>query len=473
MKKIRTVLLFSLFVVTMGAIGLHIFGGSGSVFSSTVVSSDSKQGLYRKTAEISLGKVEVQNYQRMGFTKGFIQFSPDNRALAMGTDNGELLMFSAQGKLLWRKNLGLGTISALEFSRDNRHLLIGETSQEGWLLCLDVHDGREIWRRASVNELGVGIKDKTYPGIVSIKTDQSGKIYAAGLRYIRFSDGHNEYKSRIYQFDADGNRLAMFPEQENMDAWAGWVSVDEAGDRVYFGTANWDNRKVLKYTDILYCLDGQLKKVLWTQKPDVVYPYDTVTMRCSPEVTADGSLVAGVASDGRCFLYDGTQGQLLWQRTVSLPQKIGGVYMNTSGNYLKTVGSEFLFTTGNTYNRANWQLPTPIEHPSSNSLFVFDQTGQLVNRLKFGGMIEQLVVNEQHAVLAIGRNVRTKDPSIHGLYIVSLPDAVLQDSVATTGPCVGVAISPNGRYVAGVEAPLQLDDGQVIGEYKLVLLERK
>lgn len=103
-------------------------------------------------------------------------------------------------------------------------------------------------------------------------------------------------------------------------------------------------------------------------------------------------------------------------------------------------------------------------------IYQFDEAGK---RQRFGGMIEQIAVSKQQAALAVGRNVRTKDTGIHGLYITSLPDAQTVDYIATDDPCVGSAISPDKRYAAAVEAPLQLDDGRVTGEYKLILVKSR
>lgn len=471
MRNISTLSILALFIFTVGALGIHVLDSTtGLAVSTTQVSRHS--GEYEKVVEVFLGKVEAHNYQRMGFTKGFIQFSPDNRYLAVGTENGEVLMLTNTGKTLWRKNIGLGKMSALEFSRDSKYLLIGESSQQGYLLCFDATDGTEKWRQASVGELGVEIKDKTYPAIVAIRTDETGRVYAVGQRYIRFADGRNEYRGRIYQFDETGKRLAAFPYDHNLDAWVSWISVDRQGNRAVFGTANWDAIQTNRYVDNMYCLDENLDR-LWSMVIPPIYPYQNTTMRSSPEISGDGKYVAGIASDGRCFLYDGGEGRELWRRNLSEPQKISGVYMNANGANVQIVGEHFIFTTGNTYNRANWQLPTPVEHPGSNSMFVFNLQGQLVNRHRFGGMIEQIAVSKQLAAIAVGRNVRTKDPEVHGLHITSLPGAQTIDYIATDGPCVGSAISPDGRYAAAVEAPLQLDDGRIIGEYKLILVESR
>lgn len=177
------------------------------------------------------------------------------------------------------------------------------------------------------------------------------------------------------------------------------------------------------------------------------------------------------ATDGALYLTVG-RGRKCGGAVSASHKKSAAYNINATGNYSQLLGKYAVFTTGNTYNRANWQLPTPVEHPNSNSLFVFDLQGKLMNNYKFGGMIEQIAASNKLAALAIGRNIRSKDPSVHGLYIVTIPETQLVDYAATSGPCVAAAISADGQYAAGIEAPLQLDDGQVIGEYKLTLLAR-
>jgi len=472
MKKVSTMIIFIIFIVTLGILGAHIFTISGSILPSLAKPSSTQTGVYALVTHIDLGKVEVYNYQRMGFTHGFMKFSPDNQYLAVGTENGDVLMLDMRGKVLWKKNMGLSKITALQFSNDGQHVLIGETGPQGCLLCWNVADGAEVWRQSTATELGVDVKAKTYPGIAYITTDANGYIYIVANRSIRNSDNSNEYRGRIYKFDQGGKLMGLFPDNHNVDASVCWLSVDDAGDKVVFGTANWDITGIKNYADSIYCLDGSLQTVLWSTLLDPIPPYRTTTMRASPDISEDGKYIASMVSDGRAFLHDGA-GRKLWEYSISQPQKIGGVSINATGSYVQLIGECVVVTTGNTYNRANWQLPTPVEHPSSNSVFTFNVSGKLIHKYKLGGMIEQMAVNDHRTVLAVGRNVRTKDVQVHGLYVLSMPDGEIMDYANTVGPCVGVAISPNGEYIAGVEAPLQLDDGQVIGEYQLILFKQQ
>lgn len=471
MKRTADIVLVAVFIVTLGVLGMHSFEQVPGASAVARSSGDTLRGVYRIVTGVPLGAVEVSNYRKMAFTKGIIRFSPDSKHLAVGTENGDILLLSTDGQLIWRKNIGLGKISAMDFAAEGQLLLIGETSQQGGLLGLDVKQGKEVWRYSCVEELGAGLKDKTYPGIVAVKTAESGEIYAVGLRFILQSDGISEYRGRIYKFSPEGKRVAVFPSNDNLDTWVSWLSVDKRAEKVVFGTGQWSTGATAKYADTMYCLEGSLGRILWSKLLPSIPPYKNPTMRYGPEISADASRIAGIVNDGRGFLYD-HNGDELWVRSLSRPQKVGGVFINATGVHVKLIDPYVLFTTGNTYNRANWQIPTPVEHPSSNSLFVFDSEGQLISRSAQGGIIEEVSAHKHTLSVAIGRNIRTKDPSVHGLYILSLPDQELIDRLKTAGPCISSAISNDGEFAAVIEAPLQLDDGSIVGDYWLWLLEK-
>ena len=71
----------------------------------------------------------------------------------------------------------------------------------------------------------------------------------------------------------------------------------------------------------------------------------------------------------------------------------------------------------------------------------------------------------KNLVVAVGRNIRTKDSTIHGMMIMTAPELEIVDFLPTEGPCV--AVTANSSHVAGMEGPLQLDSGEVVGQYRI------
>ncbi|MBP2657202.1 MAG: bamB 3 [Firmicutes bacterium] len=472
MKKLYNVTLVTVFFISMSLLTGSIFPELQQYFEKPAGQSlQSAQGKYHKVGEISLGEAPAYDMKQMGPPYGKVIFSPDGQYLATGTEKGEVFLFSSQGKLLWSKRIGLGKISALSFTNDGHNLLIGETSPCGALSSVDAKTGQERWHVDSINELGSDIQQKIYPGIVFITADKIGNLYAVAQRYKLNTIGNREYMSRIYKINAQDGAVTQFPAEGNIDAWVGGVSVDDQGSRVLFGAANFYPLEHITYGDHFYCLDGSLQRVLWSEKLQTIEPFQVVTVRNSPCISGDGSVLAALASDGRSYLYT-ADGAGLWERIISKPQKIAGIYLNPAGIYAQIVGERVLFSTSNTYNRANWKLPAPVDHPSSNSLFMFDLSGSLVRHYNAGGMIGNIAVSDQHIALSVGSNVRTGNINVHGIALLAMQDGVLVDRMSMTGPCISVDISQDGKYVAGVETPVKVDSGEILGGYRLHIWQK-
>ena len=130
----------------------------------------------------------------------------------------------------------------------------------------------------------------------------------------------------------------------------------------------------MKYKDTMYFLDKRTGELLNSTHVPPIPPFDNTVMRGSPNYSADGKYLAAAASDGRGMLFD-EAGKILWTRSISKPQEVDGAYVNASGRDGFVTPYGVLFTTINTFNREIGQLPTPVEHPSNNSIFVFNTDG--------------------------------------------------------------------------------------------------
>lgn len=476
MKRIGNIIIITLFILTILTIGNYVFKDyirSYSFLSS--VSMVNSGSVYQKIKEVPLGSVKPYTYQSYTFLlEGLLKFSPNQEFLAIGTENGDILTFDEQGKLIWQKKIGLGEISALEFSQDSRMLYVGENSQDGNLYAVEVATGKEIYRYSTSKELGANLSEKEFPKILSIITDEKGCVYFASQRKGSHADHTDKYSSRLYKFDYTGNNKTYFPKTDNMDTSISWLESDKQGNKIVFGTSNWRLSSPIQWDKTIYCIDFTSDNILWGQTLAARPPYQNATLRNNPNLSADGQYITAFTGDCTAYLFNG-QGELLWQRAVSQPQKINGVYINAVGLYSKVTEEYSIFATTNTHNRGNWRLFTPIEDPNSNSIFVFDVAGKLLTRSQMGemGMIEQLIVENKQVVIAIGRNLKTKSPDKHGVYILDLPQANIVEKIKTIGPCIGVALSRDGQKLAALEAPLQLDTGEIVGEYKLHLFNKK
>jgi outer membrane protein assembly factor BamB len=418
-----------------------------------------------EVARVSLGQVAALNYVRMGFTKATVRCLPGNPpSWVVGTENGEILRVDNQGGILWRHSLGAGKVSALKASPDGGSVLVGEQSPAATLYCLDAETGKVVWSFSGAR--GVGSQPRSTPMIPWLDLTDDGTVYAAVYRLGLNEERQRVYYSRLYAFSAAGRPLWQFPADEPLDSWVNHAAIAPGKGPVVFATSAYQIFGRLKYPDTLYWLDSASGQYLRSLYLPATEREGNTAIRSSPFFAADGQSLAAISSDGRGFYY-AAAGGLIWQRTVSEAVLLGGAYVNAIGRGAYVLPDGVLFTTINTFNRDNYNLPTPLEHPSNNSLFSFDRQGEFRYQRRFGGNLEDIAFAGPLAAVAIGRNIQTLNYLAHGLKIVRLSDGDILREFPTEGPCQAAALSPDGRYAAAVETPAALDNGKVIGAYTL------
>lgn len=461
-KKIRDLFIFLLF----GATWVFLFRITGNPVPWQIGGSSGGNGI-----SVSLGDVPAQNYDRMGFTGGFIQYVKKDRSWIVGTDRGEIFRFDDQGRQMWKHAVGDGSIVSMKLSDDESVIYAGERSASGFLYAIDADNGNVLWKYASSQLIGADPMARSEPAPVHLSTDREGRVYANFHRFVMNQQGSRSYQGRVVAFDRRGQVLWMYPAHENLDSWINWNDVSDGSGRVVFSTSNYETDLQIRYHDTLYVLNRDTGE----KEASVLLPGQPLSgaavMRGSPNFSADGQTMAGAASDGRAFLFD-SQGHVLWMRFLARPAYIQGSWINAVGRDGFVISEGVVFTTINTFNRENWQLPTPVIHPGSNSLFLFSPEGQYRFKYTARGEIESVSFVPGMAVLAVGRNVRTHDYTVHGAVAVSLSDGKELNFFSTDGPLQAAAVSDDGRQIAGIEAPAVTPEGKLIGAYRFHLWNR-
>lgn len=416
---------------------------------------------------IHLGDIPIENYDRMGFTKAIVRYVASEDAWLVGTEKGELFLINNEGKQLWKRSLGIGKFIAVSLSSDARYGYVGEQSAEGNLYCFDMHTGDLKWKKSAVAYVGADASMRSFPSIVHIVNDKDSNVYVNMYRFVTSKTGKRGYLARMVSFTQEGKLRWQYPAEETMDSWINWCDVSDASKRAVLSTSAYDFRDNMKYKDTMYILDKNSGKLINSVHVPAVPPYDNTVMRGSPNFSSNGEYLAACPSDGRGMLFD-KNGNTLWSRGISRPTTIDTSVINASGRdgYVRKEG--VLFTTIATFNKENWQLPTPVEHPSSNSLFCFGLDGKFKYQYQAKGTMEAQAFSDNGLIAcAIGRNVRTHDYSCHGALVINLADGKQYKMFSTDGPVQAIDISPNGELVAGVEAPALTPQGKIIGAHRL------
>ena len=460
MKHIKTYLSFILLALTWGA----LFWLTGSKTPWQIFTPhDEEAGIV-----VSLGEMAGRNYDRMGFDGGEILYVKSDGGWLVGTANGELRHLAKDGKELWSHSVGSGMIRSIAVSRDEQTVYAGEKSPDGYLYAIRVKTGDVLWKYRGYDVIGGEPDIRADPQAIHISTDKKGNVYAVFYRFTVTSGGQRSYVSRILSFTQDGKLRWKYPENENMDAWVNWGEESEESGRFAFGTANYDKSKIddIKYNKNIYILKDEDGSLLEAGSIPAADHFSSVTMRNGPSWSEDGKYLTAMTSDGRGYLFD-KSGNKLWERTISRAKEINGTWYFAAGRDAMIVPEGVLFATINTFNRDNWQMPSPVIHPSGNSLYLFGLDGDFKFRHTAPGEIEEVSASGGLAALAVGRNVRNHDYHAHGAQIVRLKDGALLQYFHTAGPLQGIAISEDGEYAAGIEVPAVTPEGTLLGAYRL------
>jgi len=414
--------------------------------------------------------------------KGTMKFSPDSKYLAIGTNGGSLKLIEiATGEKVWEKQLVKGIsdarIADIEFSEDGKSLIVGEESPDAFLYCFDLN-GTEIWKFGAGTELGSDLK--YMPAMKKIQLDSEGNIYVAASRACGYIGEKYKYLAKVYSFDPEGNLRWKFPESELMDSGVTWIDTTPDGKYAVFGTTcftkadNWKDGTV-------HVLNGNTGQEHWRYQIQPIEPFfDYSAIWYSTQITPDGEKLITMTSDGRAFLFNNSRiietgtPEIAWEQNISTPIVVSGVPIYGSANYAYIVNDTLIFSIGSTFSKDK-NKDAPFEHPSGNSLFAYDYDGNLLWKWRVDGYAGECALNDRYLVIPLAQNLVTEDRSVHGVYVFDASksggaSSRLIQTYNTEGITVSAEISPDGRYIAALEAPARLEDGTVLGEYKVHIL---
>lgn len=391
--------------------------------------------------------------------------------MAVGTEKSYLRVFDVANRgQLWKKRLGEGRILEIKFALQGRYLLVGEQSRDAYLYCFDPKTGKELWKYRIADD--VGDMEKGEPihrwPLVTGMAVADNRIYVTAKRNLGEIKGKTRYLARAYCFDVNtGKTIWIYPQNGCMDVSPSMVDVDSCGKYVVFN----NYRLATDYTKALYCLDGTDGRLFWGWDFEPVFPEKDLRIWHGAGISRDGRYVAALSHQGgRGFLLDNLkliktcgESDPVWQRDISIPMDINGVTISGSGSVAGICGEYVIFSTGQTHVRFGSKAVS-IDHPTANSIFIYDLEGHLSWTRKMGGLTYTIPVSPdgRYVVLAARHSRVEKDVSKHGVYLFdNFNPGGSSDKLVwffhTEGICLSSAITSNGNYVAALEYPVDTD----------------
>lgn len=447
-----------------------------------------------KPTAIKLGEIKLEDVDPGSInktnenTRGEVGFSPDGKYLVVGTHTGYIKVIeTSTNRLVFEKKLSEGQIQPFDFSEDSKYLVLGEQSVDGFIYAFELPGGKEIWRFRTGDEIGSDIKNQ--PGVKRVKI-VGNTAYAVAYRSASGAD-INYYWTRIYAFDIEsGKVLWKYPENEVMDSAVSWIDVSQDGKYIAFETyvfVKAGKRGERKYTDGQTVVLSNEGKKLWSYEKSILPYQDNAWGYRGISFSNDGKYLTSTDVYGEGYLFDNEEiirtgkAAPLWSKNISTAIEISGIPIYASLNYAYILGENVFFSPGSTFIPSKAKSAkygtAPVEHPNGNTLLVYNFKGDLLWKWKVEGYAGRLGFskNQRYLVFPIAQNLVTNNIDVHGVYVF---DNTAQGGATsklayiykTQGIVVAAAISPDGKYIAALESPARLEDGTVIGEYKVHIL---
>lgn len=500
MKKSNISLLFILTIIFLVCSGCV----SSNVISSDNISSDknnknagetsggeSNQGnttSYEKSSpylywEYELGDITPENISEgRSNAQDCVKYSTDGKYVAVGTGKDLTVLNVADKSVLWEKSLK-GNISDLSFSKDGKYLLAGERSAEGYIYSFDASTGEEKNSYRTADDLGTSTEPRNQPCIYKITTADD-TVYIAAGRY--WKDSGYELASRVYRFSPDGTLSWKLPKAENYPLGVNWIDSSQDGKNIVFSTGDWTNS--LETSAVVYSVDesGDLR---WKYEIPPLRPYFvSAAIWHGLDVSDDGSVITAYTGDGRKYLFYDSKikepgdRKSEWyseefQSNVTAPEELEGSIIYAYGEEAKISSeNEILYLTGATL-PAYYPGDVPMAHPLENSLISCDvETGETSWTYNLRGRCTGIFCSPdmRFFVLPVGKDTSSGNTQVHGIHVFDSQksgngNSKLLWTFNTEGVVVNAAVSSDCT-VAAVEVPLKLENGDVTGKHRLIIV---
>ncbi len=446
---------------------------------------------------------DVSFYVRAGHTPDvYLSFSRDGKRLALGTFEGDLLVFeAATGKIILKKKIPEAMVKRVAFSPDGETLYYGEQGPQGAVCALSLSDGSRKWcfetardlKRSAPPPAGDLYGIYHLPGIYRLKVLSEGDLLVLGV-HSWFDRKRRNWRrlSRIYRLDREGRLKWAYPEKGPAPVTIIYADSDPSGETVAAVALlpSEDETDLRRLSgpppQSFLVLEGKGGNLIFSYRLKPLKPYfDRISAWESVAVSRDGRWGALGTSDGRLFFFDLKQRSLKKAFSLATPILIGGFPVSATLSYgvFGPRGNFYIISGESTL---PYGMPLTIDrpsgvHPSARTLFALTGGEGIGWRFSSPLKLQGLAISRNGKTLAVATA-----PFRHGkarvrqfgvlVFDLERRGGGLEKLVGyfpTQGTCFfHLAVSPDGRLVAVVELPWKDELGRLFGKHRLLMLER-
>lgn len=480
-----------------GRYALRLISGEGAaVFSQALTAPVRPEPL--RVAAVRLEGVHAGSVTSGGEPDASLSFSADGTLLAVGTFGGYLRAYDTRtGEAVFEKHIPGAVVKQVAVSPDNSRIYAGEMSYDGFVRAFDVKSKRELWRFRLADELETSKPARaddffalySYPQAYCMRS-AGDDLIVDGFHSWRH-EGKPRHLSRIYRFAGrTGEVLWRFPEDKPLRRNISWFDTD--GELVAFSAYQWEAPPPGDPVPqaAVYLLDAASGKMLARHGFEPLAPhFNTAPMWYGLALDDSGHLAVGLM-DGRGAIFDtrpgGAEGRralrLVRKMELATPVEVTGVPIYAGAGWAAGSGNTlYVLTDGRLIAPSAGVRGKTVraDHPAANTIFAFDgASGKLLWRWKLTTTAQGIAAGKGVLAASTQQSFSSDDPMDYGLTVfdtrrgcVGTPVEKLLFRYHTAGPVVALAVSPDGKTVAVVEAPVRLPDGiTVVGKYRLHIL---
>ena len=459
---------------------------------------------------VPLEKVHAGSVTSGGEPDASLAFSADGTLLAVGTFGGYLRVFDTRtGGCVFEKRFPEAVIKRVAISEDDSRVYAGEMSYDGFVRAFDLKTKVELWRFRLADELETSRPARAHDFFALYSYPQVYCMRALGDDLV--VDGFHSWThggkprhlSRMYRFDGrTGVARWKWPADAPLPRNISWFDLDD--EVVALSAYQWEAPAEGDKTPqaAIVLLDVASGKVLDRHRFEPLVPHFTTTpMWYGLAFDGFGHLAVGMM-DGRGAVFDthseGGTPVLKLVRNLDLarPVEVTGVPVYAGAPWAAGSGNElYILTDGRLIAPSASAKGKTVraDHPAANTLFALEgATGKLLWRWKLTTTAQSVAAGRNLLVASTQQSFSPDDPMDYGLTAfdtaftlpppeegdfpfggrtAAAPIDKLLFRYHTAGPVVALAVSPDGKTIATVEAPVRLpDEMTVVGTYRLHIL---
>lgn len=292
--------------------------------------------------------------------------------------------------------------------------------KEGNVVCLDLDNGKEIWKYNVQQDLGKVVekykpKEANFSIFCNINMiGDKGKLYVIASTSWK-KDKEPEKCEILMCLDKDGKKLWQ-TEEAGYPGILSMSKMEILDGKLITGNYSYDDEKYGPAA--IRAFDTNTGKEVW--KFDIKHD-DEMAYSKSTNVAIGivGDKIVGISNYGKVYVVD-SNGKKVNEFNAFKPEKYKDIVLctNAYSSSIEFGKNEIIITPKKTVVKgaSSYNSKSPAQHPDAEMIKVFDLEGNLKWKFRMGGSVTNTVLKGDYLILGTSHNQDTMDYNYCGVY---------------------------------------------------------